>query len=89
MVPQPKQTTDYPTLEVGSKDVTMALTGRRFPLEFRSEAAHRVIDTGRGVRPVVSEFSIEENMLSGWACEDLRCMEASEDNRDDSLSPAE
>jgi transposase len=42
----------------------MAITRRKFTLEFRTEAAHRVIDTGRSVRAVASELSIEENTLS-------------------------
>lgn len=39
----------------------MAITRRKFILEFRTEAAHRVIDTGRSVRAVASELSIEES----------------------------
>lgn len=44
----------------------MAITRRKFTLEFRTEAAHRVIDTGRSIRAVASELSVEENTLSKW-----------------------
>ncbi len=33
-----------PTYDVGGKDVTMGATRRKFTLEFKTEAAHRVID---------------------------------------------
>ena len=33
----------------------MGITRRKFTLEFRIEAAHRVIDTGRSVREVARE----------------------------------
>jgi hypothetical protein len=36
-------------------------TRRKFTLEFRTEAAHRVIDTGRSVREVARELSVLEN----------------------------
>ena len=54
----------------------MAITRRKFTLEFRTEAAHRVIDTGRSVRAVASELSIEENTLSKWVRDERRRMEA-------------
>ncbi|HVB01963.1 MAG TPA: transposase, partial [Acidimicrobiales bacterium] len=36
----------------------MGATRRKFTLEFRTEAAHRVIDTGRTVREVANELSV-------------------------------
>jgi transposase len=39
----------------------MGVTRRKFTLEFRTEAAHRVIDTGRTVRDVARELSVLEN----------------------------
>jgi transposase len=41
----------------------MAISRTKFTLEFRTEAAHRVIDTGQSVRAVASELSIEGNTL--------------------------
>jgi transposase len=42
----------------------MAISRRKFTLEFRTDAAPRVIDTGRSVCAVAWELSIEENTLA-------------------------
>jgi len=44
----------------------MGTSRRRFTLEFRTEAAHRVIDSGRSVPEVARELSIGEHSLSRW-----------------------
>ena len=49
---------------VGRKDVSMGATSRKFTLEFKTEAAHRVIDTGKSVRDVAIELSVLESSLS-------------------------
>ena len=67
----------------------MAITRRKFTLEFRIEAAHRVIDTGRSVRAVASELSVEENTLAKWVRDERRRMEALEGTSDEPLSAAE
>ena len=67
----------------------MAITRRKFTLEFRTEAAHRVIDTGRNVRAVASELSIEENTLSKWVRDERRRLEALEGTSDEPLNAAE
>ena len=36
----------------------MGTTRRKFTLEFKTEAAHRVIDTGRTVAEVAAELSV-------------------------------
>jgi transposase len=64
-------------------------TRRKFTLEFRTEAAHRVIDTGRTVRDVARELSVLENSLSKWVRDERRRMETIEGTSDASLSPAE
>ena len=56
----------------------MGATRRKFTLEFRTEAAHRVIDTGRTVRDVAKELSVLENSLSVWVRDERRRMEALE-----------
>ena len=71
------------------KDVTMGVTRRKFTLEFRIEAAHRVIDTGRTVRDVARELSVVENSLSKWVRDERRCMETLEGTSEEPLSPAE
>jgi transposase len=64
-------------------------TRRRFTLEFRIEAAHRVIDTGRTLREVANELSVVESSLSKWVRDERRRMEALEGTSDEPLSPAE
>src|SRR5664280_855610 len=44
----------------------MAPTRRKFTLEFRIEAAHRVIDSGRSVTEVAREILMAENSLFRW-----------------------
>src|SRR5487761_2086270 len=67
----------------------MAVTRRRFTLEFRTEAAHRVIDTGRSVRDVASELSVLENSLSKWVRDERRRMETVQGSGGEPLSSAE
>jgi transposase-like protein len=74
---------------VGWKDVPMGATRRKFTLEFRIEAAHRVIDTGRSVHEVASELSVLENSLSKWVRDERRRMETLEGTKDEPLSTAE
>ncbi len=44
----------------------MKPTRRKFTLEFRIEAAHRVIDSGRSVTEVAREIVVSENSLFRW-----------------------
>ena len=43
----------------------MGITRRKFTLEFKTEAAHRVIDTGRSVVDVATELSVADGSLPG------------------------
>jgi transposase len=54
----------------------MGTSRRKFTLEFRTEAAHRVIDSGRSVPEVARELSIGEHSLSRWVREERRRIEA-------------
>jgi transposase-like protein len=74
---------------VGWKDVPVGVTRRRFTLEFRTEAAHRVIDTTRSVRDVASELSVLENSLSKWVRDERRRMETLKGSGGEALSSAE
>jgi transposase len=67
----------------------MGATRRKFTLEFRTEAAHRVIDTGRTVRSVAAELSVLENSLSAWVRDERRRMEALEASSGEPLNTAE
>jgi len=67
----------------------MAISKRKFTLEFRIEAAHRVINTGRSVRAVATEFSVEANTLGKWVRDERRRLEALEGTSDIPLTVAE
>ena len=47
----------------------MGATRRKFTLEFKTEAAHRVIDTGRTVAEVAAELSVFRQLLARWVRE--------------------
>ena len=67
----------------------MGATRRRFTLEFRTDAAHRVIDTGRSVKDVARELSILENSLSKWVRDERRRLETIEGSAGEPLSASE
>jgi transposase len=67
----------------------VGVTRRRFTLEFRTEAAHRVIDTARSVRDVAGELSVVESSLSKWVRDERRRMEALKGSGGEPLSSAE
>lgn len=50
----------------------MGATRRKFTLEFRTEAAHRVIDSGRSVADVAKELSLVEHSLYKWVRDERR-----------------
>ena len=67
----------------------MAPTRRKFTLEFKTEAAHRVIDSGRSVVDVAKEIAVPDNALFRWVRDERRRMETLEGTSDQPLSPAE
>ncbi len=67
----------------------MGATRRKFTLEFRIEAAHRVIDTGRTVREVASELSVLESSLARWVRDERRRLDAVAGTSEEPLTPAE
>ena len=54
----------------------MGATRRKFTLEFKTEAAHRVIDTGRTVAEVAAELSVSGSVLARWVREERRRLDA-------------
>ena len=67
----------------------MGATRRNFTLEFRTEAAHRVIDSGRSVPEVAKELSIVEHSLYRWVRDERRRLEAAAASGEEPLTPAE
>jgi transposase-like protein len=51
---------------------------RSYTAEYKVEAAHRVIDTGRTISEVVRELGIDAGMLSVWVKDERRRVAAAE-----------
>lgn len=67
----------------------MARTRRSFTTEYKVEAAHRVIDTGRTIAEVGRELGINETLLGKWVSDERRRVEAAASAGETPLTPAE
>ncbi len=67
----------------------MGATRRRFTLEFRTDAAHRVIDTGRSVKEVAGELAVVESSLAKWVRDERRRLETVAGSSGEPLTGAE
>jgi transposase len=67
----------------------MGVTRRRFTLEFKTEAAHRVIDTGRSIAEVSAELSVSDSSLARWVRDERRRLDTVVGSSDEPLSAAE
>jgi len=67
----------------------MGTTRRKFSLEFKTEAAHRVIDTGRTIGEVANELSLAAPSLARWVRDERRRMDTVAGASDEPLTPAE
>ena len=67
----------------------MGVTRRRFTLEFKTEAAHRVIDTGRSIAEVSAELSVSDSSLARWVRDERRRLDAVAGSTDEPLTAAE
>jgi transposase len=67
----------------------MGATRRKFTLEFKTEAAHRVIDSGRNVAEVASELSISQEALYRWVRDERIRLEAASSVNEGPLSADE
>ena len=67
----------------------MGATRRTFTLEFKTDAAHWVIDTGRSVQEVARELSVGEDSLYRWVRDKRRRREAAMSAGEEPLSPKE
>ncbi len=62
---------------------------RSYTAEYKVEAAHRVIDTGRTISEVARELGIDAGMLSVWVKNERRRIAAAEIHGDEPLDTAE
>jgi len=67
----------------------MGPTRRKFTLEFKTEAAHRVIDTGRSIAEVSAELSVADSSLARWVRDERRRLDAAGGSGDEPLTAAE
>ena len=67
----------------------MGATRRRFTLEHRIEAAHRLIDSDRSVAEVARDLSLAETTLAKWVRDERRRMTAAAGAHEAPLSAAE
>jgi transposase len=67
----------------------MGATRRRFTLEFKIEAAHRVIDTGRTIAEVAGELSVTDSSLARWVRDERRRLETVAGGSEEPLTGAE
>ena len=71
------------------RDVFMSRTRWSFTTEYKVEAAHRVIDSGRTIAEVAPELGVNEGLLGRWVGEERRRVEAVATRDDVPLTPAE
>ncbi len=61
---------------------------RKYTPEFKVEAAHRVIDSGRSVAQVARELSVHGDTLRGWVQTERRRVDAAKGTGYEPLSGA-
>jgi transposase len=62
---------------------------RSFTAEYRVEAAHRVIDSGRTIAEVARELGLGEPLLGKWVSDERRRIGAARVHGEEPLTPAE
>ncbi|QBJ98070.1 hypothetical protein ERC79_20580 [Rhodococcus sp. ABRD24] len=67
----------------------MSRTRRSFTTEYKVEASHRVIDSGRTIAEVARELGLNEKLLGRWVADERRRVEAAAAQGDQPLDGAE
>jgi transposase-like protein len=67
----------------------MSASRRKFTTEYKIEAAHRVIDSGREAAEVARELSLNEATLGTWVRDERRRIEAAKGTESEPLNGAE
>ena len=62
---------------------------RSFTTEYKVEAAHRVIDSGRTIAEVARELGLNDGLLSTWVKEERRRLDAAAAHGEKPLDAAE
>jgi transposase-like protein len=67
----------------------MSASRRKFTTEYKIEAAHRVIDSGRETAEVARDLSLNPATLGTWVRDERRRLEAAKGTGSEPLSGAE
>ncbi|MFH5208913.1 transposase [Antrihabitans sp. NCIMB 15449] len=67
----------------------MSRKRRSFTTEYKVDAAHRVIDSGRTIAEVAAEIGVNEGLLGRWVADERRRLEAAKTSGDQPLTAAE
>lgn len=67
----------------------MSRKRRSFTAEYKVEAAHRVIDSGRTIAEVARDLGLSENLLGRWVADERRRIDAAATSGDQPLTAAE
>ena len=67
----------------------MSVSRRKFTTEYKVQAAHRVIDSGRTVTEVANELGLVEVTLGNWVRAERSRMQAMEESDGQALTGAE
>jgi transposase len=68
---------------------TMSRTRRSYTTEYKVEAAHRVIDSGRTIASVARDLGLNESLLGSWVTDERRRIDAATAQGQTPLTPAE
>jgi transposase-like protein len=67
----------------------MSRKRRSFTTEYKVDAAHRVIDSGRSIAAVARDLGLNEGLLGRWVADERRRLDAAQRDGDEPLTAAE
>ncbi|ORM24213.1 transposase [Williamsia sp. 1135] len=67
----------------------MSRKRRSFTTEYKVDAAHRVIDSGRSIAEVARDLGLNEGLLGRWVADERRRLDAARREGDEPLTAVE
>ncbi|CAM3343067.1 transposase-like protein [Williamsia muralis] len=67
----------------------MSRKRRSFTTEYKVDAAHRVIDSGRSIAEVARDLGLNEGLLGRWVADERRRLDAAQREGEEPLNAAE
>ena len=75
---------------IGSAGEDVHLSRKRsFTTEYKVDAAHRVIDSGRSIAEVARDLGLNEGLLGRWVADERRRLDAAQREGEEPLTAAE